>query len=100
MTDTVPPPDDADIRERLTALEIGLRHSREISKMQDRQYAAELKTLHDLTARQDDLIGALEEKLLGKVEQVHRLLFSGLKWLGALLAGTLLTIVLKISGLS
>ncbi|HET8727597.1 MAG TPA: hypothetical protein VFO41_08825 [Alphaproteobacteria bacterium] len=96
MTDTpLPPLDDGTTERRLTEVATGLRHFREIYEIRDRQVRDAIAELQERNQRQDSAIEVMEEKLLGKIEKIYELLWSGMKWLGTLLAMTLLAIILK-----
>jgi hypothetical protein len=89
------PPQDDGTRERLMAVETGLRHFREISEIHQQQTRTDITALQDRNQRQDMAIEVIEEKMLNRVEQIRALLWSGLKWGAALTATTLLAIILK-----
>ena len=93
MTSSIPPRDD--LAGRLTALENGLTHYREMQALRQQQTDKELEELRAHNRRQDEDRAVMEEKLLSKVQEVYVLLWSGMKWLGSLFAVTLLTFVLK-----
>lgn len=99
MTDTAPT-DKSDLSRRLTVVEEGLKHSRELQQLQNTQTATKLGEHSARISQTANDLEVLEEKLLTKIEGVRELLWSGMKWLGAMLALTLLTIVLKALGLA
>lgn len=86
---------NGNIRERLTVMEDGLRHSREISQMRDQAIREAFKRIETRNEKQDRNLEALEERLLLKIEKIFSLLWSGIRWGGSVLAVTLLTMVLK-----
>lgn len=99
MTDQQSPPVILNAEARLTGVETGLRHFHEISAMRNQQIWDAFSQLKDHNQRQDSAIEVMEEKLLGKIEKIYELLWSGMKWLGMLLGTTLSTIILKALGL-
>lgn len=99
MTGTAPPDGDGKLRERLMVLETGLRHFQHICDMRHDQTQEAFARLDSRNDRQDSDLEVLEEKLLGKIEVIYTLLWSGMKWGGGLVAATLLTVLLKASNL-
>lgn len=94
MTDQPPPPDDG-TRERLMAVETGLRHFQEIFAIRQQQTNQVLHDLNERNRAQDSDLEAMEERLQRKIEEIYLLLWSGMKWGAGMLAVTLLTVVLK-----
>lgn len=93
MTNT--PPKDDGTRERIMAMETGLRHFREIYEIRHTQIRDAVAAVQEQCKRNTADIDILEEKTLMRIEGVKTLMLSGLKWGAALLATVLLTIVLK-----
>lgn len=99
MTENSAPPTDSNVFYRVEAVEQRLGHFRE---MMDTRHQHILQSLEDLKShnnRQDADREVMEEKLLVRIAEIYQLLWSGMKWLGAFFGTTLLTIVLKASGL-
>lgn len=99
MTENSAQPTDSSVSSRLTAVEHRLNHFREIAEIRHSHVWQRLDDLNTHNNSQDANLEVMEEKLLSKIEQIHGLLWSGMKWLGALFATTLLGVVLKASGL-
>jgi hypothetical protein len=99
MTENSAQPTDSSVPSRLAAVEHRLHHFREIADLRHSHVWQLLDELKKHNNQQDADREVMEEKLLGKIEEIYDLLWSGMKWLGALFATTLLTIVLKASGL-
>ncbi len=94
MTNTTPP-SDGNTRERLTAMEDGLRHFREICEMRDRAIHEAFDRVRTQNEKQDIKMEVLEEHLMAKIEGIYKRLWSIMTWGGGLIAATLLSIVLK-----
>lgn len=110
MTDRQSHPDDRTTRERLTALEGGLNHFRQISDIRNQQIGkalternqqiwAALTELKQHNRHQDSEREKLEELLLAKIAEIYAMLWSGMKWLAAFLVTTTFGIILKALGL-
>lgn len=99
MTENSAAPTDSSVPSRLTAVEHGLRHFRELMDAKYQHVWQSLDELKKHNNQQDAEREVMEEKLLVRIAEIYQLLWSGMKWLGALFATTLLTIVLKASGL-
>ena len=97
MTENSVPPTDS-TASRLTAVEHGLSHFREMTETKLQHTWAALNDLRHHNNKQDADREAMEEKLLIRIAEIYQLLWSGMKWLGGLFATTLLAIVLKASG--
>jgi hypothetical protein len=87
--------DEPSTRERLTAMENGLRHFQEISVIRNERIREALTELRTHNTRQDNDLEAIEEKLLDKIEKITALLWSGMKWGAGLTVTTLFAIILK-----
>lgn len=90
-----PPQDDGAMRERLTAMEDGLRHFREICEMRDDRIREAFERVKGRNDKQDAEMDILEERLLVKIEGIYGLLWSIMRWGGGLIAATLLSVILK-----
>jgi hypothetical protein len=99
MTENSAAPTDSNVPSRLTAVEHGLRHFRELMDTRHSHVWQWLEKLEKHNSQQDADREVMEEKLLVRIAEIYQLLWSGMKWLGALFATTLLTIALKASGL-
>lgn len=91
--------DEPSTRERLTAMESGLLHFRQISDIRNQQIWDALTQIKDHNRRQDTDLEVMEEKLLAKIGKIYALLWSGMKWLNAFLITTASAIVLKLLGI-
>jgi hypothetical protein len=98
MTTNSAPPTDSSVPSRLMAVEHGLSHFREIADMRHQHVWKTLEELQIHNNQQDADREVMEEKLLIRIAEIYQLLWSGMKWLAALFASTLLAIVLKASG--
>lgn len=98
MTDKAPTP-DADHTARLMAVETGLTHFREICSIHHRQIQSDLTRLQERNRQQDEALDLMEEKLLSKLEKLHSLMWSALKWIAVFGVSTLSGIVLKVLNL-
>ncbi len=98
MTNDTAPPTDSSVPSRLQALEQRLNHFREIADMRHQHVWQSLEELKGHNNQQDADREAMEEKLLVRIAEIYQLLWSGMKWLAALFATTLLAIALKASG--
>ncbi len=85
--------------ERLTTLEARVAHIRELMDERDKGVSTRIAELIAHNRLQDQEQEKLIERLGVKIEEIQATLWSGLKWLGGLLATTLLSVVLKTLGL-
>lgn len=99
MTENTAQPTDSSVPSRLTAVEHGLRHFRELMDTRNQHIWQALEELKKQNNRQDADREVMEEKLLVRIAEIYQLLWSGMRWLGALFATTLLGIVLKALGM-
>ena len=98
MTDTQPQ-DDATLKERLTAVETGLRHFQQICELRERQTDRQIReafaNVYSRDQKQDAELEAMEEWWQERFDRLHGLLWKGISGVSGLLAVTLLGIVLK-----
>ena len=94
MTDTQPQ-DDATLKERLTAVETGLRHFQQICEIRDGQIREAFANAYSRDQKQDADLEAMEEWWQERFDRLHGLLWKGISGVSGLLAVTLLGIVLK-----
>jgi hypothetical protein len=100
MTSSAPPhKEDAGLEARITAVRTGLAHFREIQEMRHELILRAIEDLRTRNTQQDTQQEVLEEKLLGQIEKINQLMWNAMRWLGGLLASTLLMLVLKGSNL-
>lgn len=99
MTENSAQPTDLSVSSRLAAVEHRLDHFREIADLRHSHVWQSLEELKKHNNQQDADREVMEEKLLVRIAEIYQLLWSGMKWLGALFASTLLTIALKAFGL-
>lgn len=82
-----------------TAWETGVAHLRELMEIKDQQRSKELAELWERNRWQDQEQARLAKELTDEIKAIRELLWSGLKWLGGLTGGTLLSVMLKQLGL-
>jgi hypothetical protein len=100
MTNNAPPhKGDAGLEARITAVRTDLTHFREIQEIRHEQILTAIGDLRARNTQQDTQQEVLEEKLLRQIEKINQLLWNAMRWLGGLLASTLLMLVLKGSNL-
>jgi hypothetical protein len=87
------------LTEKLLTLEAAMAHMRELALVREQMNTKEIEELKGHNRIQDQEAKELAKTLGEKIEQIHATLWSGLKWLGGLLATTLLSVVLKTLGL-
>jgi F0F1-type ATP synthase delta subunit len=85
--------------ERLTTLEARVAHIRELMDERDRGFTTRIAELISHNRLQDQEQEKLIERLSDKIEEIQAILWNALKWLGGLLATTLLSVALKTLGL-
>jgi hypothetical protein len=96
MTDT---PQSSNQMDRIAALEAGLAHLRELVAWRHETTSQRISELIAHNRFQDTEAEKLATKLGREIEKIEETLWSGLKWLGAALITTLLSVVLKALGL-
>jgi hypothetical protein len=96
MTDTASPQSPTD---RITALEGGLAHLRELINLRHETTSQRIAELIAHSRLQDIEAEKRATKLGEEIEKIEETLWSGLKWLGAALVTTLLSVALKALGL-
>lgn len=87
------------LTERISSLETGLAHMAELAREREARNGERFRELLERNRVQDLEAEKLAEKLGAEIKELQATLWSGLKWLGGLLAVTLLSIVLNKLGL-
>lgn len=86
-------------RDRLTALETGTAHLRELMDIRHQQNSERFSELAERNRVQDLELARLVKQLGDQIDGIKDQLWRGLKWLGGLLCATVLSVVLKALGL-
>jgi hypothetical protein len=91
--------DETALTERLITLEAAVAHMREMALVRESMTTQAIADLKMHNSLQDQEQQKLADRLGRKIEEIQATLWSCLRWLGGLLATTLLSVVLKTLGL-
>jgi hypothetical protein len=95
MTEETPPLLINAIDRRLTELEAGLQHFREVFNIQQGHLWQRITDMQNRCDQLDEHIDEIDEKMLQKTESFQQMQWRVVGWGGGLLVATLLSIVLK-----